>query len=102
MSEFNNRITAQREVLKVVNSKFKNKEELCSISKSGIDRWSNVNNIDNQELIDLLYMVSDKLFFLANKSQEQITEDYLLLSYEVSNLKQKILDLLSLTIKDEC
>lgn len=94
MSEFNNRIIAQREILKIINNKVKHKEELCSISKSAIDRWSNINNISNKAIIDLLYVISDKLFFLANKSQEQITEDYLLMSGEISNLKRDMLNLL--------
>jgi hypothetical protein len=96
MSEFNNRIIAQRDILKIVNNKVKHNEELCSISKSAIDRWSTVNKIYNGEIISLLYEISDKLFFLANKSQEQITEDYLLLSEEISSLKYNLLNLLEL------
>jgi hypothetical protein len=44
MSEFNNRIKAQREALKVVNGSGLFREPLLSLTEKAIDRWSN-NNI---------------------------------------------------------
>lgn len=90
MSEFNNRIAAQRQILSKVNQ-IDWSEELFGLSAGAIDRWVRANNI--QEKTDLLLLINeaaDKLFFLSNKSQEQITEEYKHLSLEVSELTSKI------------
>ena len=90
MSEFNNRIAAQRDILLVVNC-VKWEEELFGLSSGAINRWINVNNLEeNSSLIKLIQKAADKLFFLSNKSQEQVTEEYRLLSRDVSNLTEKI------------
>lgn len=90
MSEFNNRIAAQRDILLIVNRK-KWEEELYGLSSGAINRWINVNDIDDDSaLIELIQKAAEKLFFLSNKSQEQITEDYKNLSKEVSELIAKI------------
>lgn len=97
MSEFNNRIAAQREILLCINSA-KWKEELFGLSAGAIDRWVAANRLEsNSSLVVLIQKAADKLFFLSNKSQEQITEDYKLLSREVSSLtiqiKQAVVEL---------
>lgn len=90
MNEFNNRISAQREILQVVNKR-PQKEELFGLSGKAIDRWVVANRVDTESrLVQLIRAAADKLFFLANKSQEQITEDYQMLSAEVSFLHTKI------------
>ncbi len=90
MSEFNNRIAAQREILSGINSG-KWEEELFGLSSGAIDRWININKLEpNSVLIKLIRQAADKLFFLSNKSQEQITEDYKHLSGEVSALTVQI------------
>lgn len=90
MSEFNNRITAQREILLGVNSGVW-QEELFGLSSGAIDRWMNVNRLESDSsLVSLIRQVADKLFFLSNKSQEQVTDDYKLLSSEVSALTEQI------------
>jgi|GEM_PF-558979 len=87
MTEFNNRINAQRDTLKVVNSQKNYKEPLLGLSEKAIDRWVINNNIHGLDpSVSLLKEISEKLFFLANKSQEQITEDYKILSMKVSGL----------------
>jgi hypothetical protein len=96
MSEFNNRIAAQREILSHVN-RSKWREELFGLSSGAIDRWINVNRLDaSSALVVFIRQAADKLFFLSNKSQEQITEDYKHLSSEVSvltaQIKQVIMD----------
>jgi hypothetical protein len=85
MSEFNNRIIAQRDALKVVNStKFYN-EPLLSLTEKAINRWVMNNGIDSSDaIVVLLKSMSKTLFFLANKSQEQVSEDYKVLSKRVS------------------
>jgi hypothetical protein len=91
MSDFNNRISAQREILSLINS-IAWHEELFGLSSGGIDRWIQSNNqLDiNSILVSLIRDAAGKLFFLANKSQEQITEDYKLLCIEVSELTKAI------------
>jgi hypothetical protein len=90
MSEFNNRIAAQREILLCVNSG-NWQEELFGLSSGAIDRWMNANKLESgSALVELIRLAADKLFFLSNKSQEQVTEDYKLLSGEVSALTVQI------------
>jgi hypothetical protein len=85
MSEFNNRISAQRNALKIVNGSGVFTEALLSLTEKAIDRWVKNNGIDAQtDLVKLLKSLSGTLFFLANKSQEQVTEDYKTLSEKVN------------------
>src|SRR3984885_5030106 len=75
--EFNNRIDAQRTILCVVNRKKWRYEPLFGLSSKAIDRWVSVNRIEpSARLVRLVMEVSGKLFFLANKSQEQISDEY--------------------------
>ena len=84
MSEFNNRIIAQRDALKVVNSTELYNEPLLSLTEKAINRWVINNGVDaSDEIVSLLKSMSGTLFFLANKSQEQISEDYKVLSKKV-------------------
>lgn len=81
MSEFRNRMDSQREVLGIVNRSSNWKEELFGLSGSAISRWLHVNKLSNDSRVAvLLRQISEKLFFLATKSQEQVTEDYKALS----------------------
>lgn len=90
MSEFNNRIAAQRDILHRVNTAVW-QEELFGLSTGAIDRWVAANRLEPaSDLVTLVRQAADKLFFLSNKSQEQITEDYKLLSREVSALTELI------------
>lgn len=90
MNEFNNRIDAQRRILGLVNSRRWN-EELYGLSGGAIERWMRVNGIAPSNALALVVRESaDKLFFLANKSQEQVTEEYRLLSREIAALAGRI------------
>ena len=92
MTEFNNRIELQREVIKIVNSA-KFEYEITGLSKNAIERWLMDNRLDSEsDLTKLLFTISSKLFFLANKSQEQITNSYKKISAEISNLVQNLRD----------
>jgi len=87
MDEFLNRITAQRKVIKIVNMEYQNSFQLVGLSSKSLERWKFENSIsDDSQLLQSLYLISSKLFFLANKSQEQITSDYRMLSKSVSDL----------------
>lgn len=90
MSEFNNRIAAQRDILLKVNS-ISWREELFGLSYGAINRWVSVNCVrEDSELFVLINDAAEKLFFLSNKSQEQVTEEYKFLSNEVAALALKI------------
>ena len=91
MSEFQNRMAAQRRILQLVNCRENQKEELFGLSSKAIDRWASVNSIDhNSKLAGLIKDASAKLFFLANKSQEQISEDYLTASLDIAVVTEAI------------
>ncbi|KTS29516.1 hypothetical protein [Pantoea stewartii] len=97
MNEFLNRIDAQRNILKIVNDFEWPIEPLNSMTSKSINRWAEKNSIkSDDELVFLLVKAADKLFFLANKSQEQITDDYKKISSEVSAITLKIQKLISL------
>lgn len=84
MSEFLNRIDLQREVIKMMNESDLYNFQISGLSVKAIDRWKNENNIGKDDDVYLtLIKIADKLFFLSNKSQEQITDDYKSLSKEV-------------------
>ena len=90
MNEFNNRISAQREILTEVNSS-RWTEELFGLSQGALERWFSVNKVNKtSRLASLLFEAAEKLFFLANKSQEQITEEYKNLSLEIEEIKNLI------------
>lgn len=90
MNEFNNRISAQREILQVVNCRSQC-EELFGLSSKAIDRWIAANRVDPEShLVGLIKAASGKLFFLANKSQEQITEEYQSIAREISAIHVRI------------
>ena len=87
MSEFNNRIAAQRKILQLVNRGNSVSEELFGLSQKAIDRWVLVNHIDSESrLVSLIKEASAKLFFLANKSQEQVTEEYKAVSTQIESI----------------
>jgi hypothetical protein len=82
--EFNNRIAAQRAILRVVNRKPWGSEPLLGLSSKAIDRWVSVNRVEpDSHLVKLVKDVSAKLFFLANKSQEQISGEYTAVRAEI-------------------
>jgi hypothetical protein len=91
MSEFQNRMAAQRRILQLVNCRENQREELFGLSSKAIERWTSVNSIDQKsKLAGLIKDASAKLFFLANKSQEQISEDYLTASRDIAVVTEAI------------
>ena len=88
-AEFNSRVDLQRQVLKLVNhTKFDT--QLAGLSKPALDNWIFSNNIENDELISSLHSIAEKLFFIANKSQDQITEEYKSLQLSIQNEISKL------------
>ena len=91
MSEFNNRIDVQRQILRLVNRSAWPMEPLCGLSGGAIDRWIARNALDsNAPLVELIRSAAAQLFFLANQSQEQITDEYQLRSQRISVLVTEI------------
>jgi hypothetical protein len=91
MDEFINRIAAQRIILQIVNRSCRHGEALLGLSRNAIERWVGRNGLDRESpSVSLIEAVSSRLFFLANKSQQQISEDYRLLATEVALLTRKI------------
>lgn len=91
MSEFNNRIAAQRKILQLVNKSKSNSEELFGLSRKAIERWVVENHIEsNSCLVSLIVSASEKLFFLANKSQEQVSEEYRTIEAELESIYKAI------------
>lgn len=80
--EFNSRVDLQREVIKIVN-RWNPKIQLTGLSKAAIENWCSVNNLADQNLKNSLIKISEKLFFIANKSQDQISEEYKNLQFNV-------------------
>jgi hypothetical protein len=77
VSEFNNRIDALRQILSVVNRVRWRGEALHGLSSKALERWISRNAIDPcAPLVTLLRKGAAQLFFLANRSQEQVTEEY--------------------------
>lgn len=77
MNEFNNRIDAQRQILRAVNSVSWPGEPLHGLSTKALERWLSRNGLDaDAPLAALLRTAAGQLFFLANRSQEQVTDEY--------------------------
>lgn len=91
MNEFGNRVEAQRQIIQTINHKRWEKEELFGLSSKAIERWVSINNINpTSRLVELIRTVSSKLFFLANKSQEQISDDYKIASGDIAEIAKEI------------
>lgn len=85
--DFVNRIDAQREFLKVINSHKWACEPLCALSHGAIERWVNKNDLSkDNDLVRYVFEAGDALFFLANKSQEQVSPEYKDASIKISSL----------------
>jgi hypothetical protein len=91
MAEFNDRMSIQRDLVQMVNRRNRGREMLYGLSSNAIERWLSANSIERTTAISqLLKEVSSKLFFLAAKSQEHISEEYLVTAGEIEHLKSEI------------
>lgn len=82
MNEFQNRVNLQRQIIVLINKKLKFNEPLASLSYGCLNRWKNANNQVLNQTYEILLDLSNKVLFLATKSQEQITEEYAFKSSE--------------------
>jgi len=91
MSEFNSRIDAQRKILRIVNHVPWSVETLHGLTSKTIERWISQNSLNpTAPIVALVRAASAELFFLANRSQEQVTDTYQAHSISVRDLTQKI------------
>lgn len=98
MSDFNNRIDAQRQILGVVNAVCWPSEPLYGLSGKALARWASRNSLDGDgPLLALLRTAAADLFFLANRSQEQVTEQY----QERSRSLHKIISQIAVQVSEE-
>lgn len=87
MSEFSNRIDAQRAVLACTNGVRWRGEPLFGLSSKAIERWRTSNQLPaSHGLYLLIRQVAAALFFLGNLSQEQVTDEYALREKAVAKL----------------
>ncbi|MCK8066413.1 hypothetical protein [Cobetia sp. 1CM21F] len=90
-SEFYNRIDAQRKAIKLINSSGVYSTPIYGLSDKAIDRWANDNDLFiNDSCVCLIKKISASLFFLSNKSQEQVTDDYKKLSGSVDLMLEEL------------
>lgn len=97
MSEFVDRMSAQRNLLQVVNSRAWD-EDLFGLSSQAINRWMDTNGVSsNSEVVALLRSASERLSFLANRSQMQVSDDYRRISHDVEALTEELRETLVAT-----
>lgn len=90
MSEFVDRMAAQRELLRVVNS-IPWTEELYGLSKAGIQRWVVANQLSTESAeVKLVHEAAGALNFLAARSQEQVSRDYQRVCADVSSTARRL------------
>lgn len=91
MSEFNNRMEAQRHILKTINKFPGWAEELYGLSRKAIERWVGSNHLDSSSpLVLSVNSASEALFFMANKSQEHITDEYAKVVRRIDSISYQI------------
>jgi hypothetical protein len=56
-----------------------------------IDRWVSVNRLEpDSRLVELVKTASEKLFFLANKSEETVSDAYKAVRAEIAGICEAI------------
>ena len=91
MNEFSSRVEAQRQILRAVNSKAWNKEQLFALTSSAIQRWASVNDVDvSARLVKLLTSASAQIFVMANHSDDPIAGTYSITRQRVAALEEQV------------
>ena len=68
---FLNRVSAERKVLKAVNTKFSGKQQLAGLSQAALFRWQSVVGQDRvADLLPLLTDLAEKCQRLSDRSNE--------------------------------
>jgi hypothetical protein len=91
MSEFNSRVDAQRRLLKIVNERSWGSEQLFSLSEKAISRWSAANRLDaSSKFVRLLREASERIFAMANHSDDPICGVYRLSEKELTTIGENL------------
>lgn len=90
------RMSLQREILKLINQRFDYPEQLNGLSNGAIDLWEKSNQIIHLELIQSLKNVAESLFVLSTRSQESIS----LQNTNIHELNQNIINLKQIVMKN--
>jgi hypothetical protein len=90
MSEFSNRVEAQRVVLRTINEA-RWKEELFGLSRSAIERWASSNGLSrDSKLVELSLKASSELASLAAHSDAPIAAEYRFASQRLKDLTHEL------------
>ena len=89
--EFNNRMAAQRRLLRAVNKADWWCEKLAGVSVDAIDRFARANLLTpTDDVVTILRSAGLTMQCLASKSQEQLTDEYAGIEREVEELQRKL------------
>jgi hypothetical protein len=96
MGEFSSRVEAQRQILKVVNSRDWSGEQLFAVTTAAIQRWASTNGLDTSTaVVKLLHSASAQIFVMANHSDDPIAGTYSLSKQRVVVLARQVQEELS-------
>ena len=96
MGEFSSRVEAQRQILKVVNSRDWPREQLFAVTAAAIQRWASTNGLDTSAaVVKLLNSASAQIFVMANHSDDPIAGIYALSKQRVVVLARQVQEELS-------
>ena len=96
MGELSSRVEAQRQILKVVNSRDWSGEQLFAMTTAAIQRWASTNGLDaSTAVVKLLHSASAQIFVMANHSDDPIAGTYALSKQRVVVLARKVQEELS-------
>jgi hypothetical protein len=96
MGEFSSRVEAQRQILKVVNSRDCLGAQPFAVTTAAIQRWASTNGLDTSTaVVKLLHSVSAQIFVMANHIDDPIAETYSLSKQRVVVLARQVQEELS-------
>jgi hypothetical protein len=96
MGEFSSRVEAQRQILKVVNSRDWLGEQLFAVTTTAIQRWASTNGFDTSTtIVKLLHSASAQIFVMANHSDDPIAGTYAMSKQRVVVLARQLQEELS-------
>ena len=91
MSEFENRIEAQRKLIKTVNERISHGERLSALTEPSIDRWASANRrVADDRVVKILRNASKEIFAMANHSDDPVCGTYRLSAEELASLTKEL------------
>jgi len=92
---FLNKVSAERRVLKIVNTRFKRKQQLTGLSRPAIQRWQSLVGVEPGSLFSLLlFSLADQCQSLSDRSNETFavieTERVELVNESIEELKSAV------------